>query len=400
MVTGYFAFLDNRQGSSGSDYLAVVSELIGEARVKKEDQVGWKNLQVDDPLFMGDSVVTMDNSYIKIDFSAGSSLNLTPNSFLYMQKGEKTIDLDLQKGFLGLNIDSVKNKVAVNIGNEKIEIRGNQAKLHLTKDTELKTNVTVIDGTASLTFKGNEIGIKKGERLKIDPKTAKYEIRTLGISPRRPEMDRIIFKGDGENIDLAWDSSESLEEFNLTTAKDPQMRDVVSRVVTKENNAALDLNEEGKYYWQVTGSKENKIAAEAPVYSFELKKTSTPFLIYPGNNLRINLRSTEDAKDVTLRWDGQGQKNFEIEFFKYGVTKDKGEILLSTQNFLSVSGLGPQEYKWRVRTVLKGSTFSPWSDFRNFTVSDDVIDAAGQGAKGPRRRREVFDDQSGEWKRK
>ncbi|HAZ14590.1 MAG: hypothetical protein A2X86_00850 [Bdellovibrionales bacterium GWA2_49_15] len=380
--------------------LANVGELMGEARVRREGLVGWRNLQEGETLYPKDSIISLDETFIRLDVKGGTSFNLTPNTLVYLVQDADAIDIDLQRGVLGMSLVNLKNRLLINVGKKKIEVKSNNAKMHVSLGDANDTNLTVIDGVASIVYKGNAIDMKKGERVRIDENTTKMDVTTFGIGPQRPGMDKIIFQEEGKSIDFEWDSRDaSVEEFSVTTARDPQMKSIVSQVTTKEKKASLDIAEEGRYYWQVLGMAQNKVMAEAPVYSFLVKKESAPVLVYPGSNSVIELSPDEETTNVTLRWESQSAEKYEVEFFKYGIEKEKGELLSSDSSYVVVSSLDPKEYKWRVRAIDRQRTDNEWSEFRNFVVAEFKA-SDGQSHSGPRRRREFYEESTGEWKKK
>ncbi|MBI2522527.1 MAG: hypothetical protein HYV97_19055 [Bdellovibrio sp.] len=379
--------------------LANVGELMGEARVRREGLVGWRNLQEGETLYPKDSIISLDETFIRLDVKGGTSFNLTPNTLVYLVQDADAIDIDLQRGVLGMSLVNLKNRLLINVGKKKIEVKSDNAKMHVSLGETNDTNLTVIDGVASVIYKGNVVNMKKGEKVKIDDNTTKMDVSTFGIGPQRPGMDKIIFKEEGKSIDFEWDSRNAVDEFSVTTARDPQMKSVVGQVTTRENKASLEINEEGRYYWQVVGLVQNKVMAEAPVYSFLVKKESAPVLVYPGANAVIELSPDEESTNVTLRWESQSAEKYDVEFFKYGIEKEKGEMLSSDTSYVVVSNLDPKEYKWRVRAIDRQRPENEWSEFRSFMVAEFSA-SDGQNHSGPRRRREFYEESSGEWKKK
>jgi len=379
--------------------MASIGEVLGEAKVRRDGVVGWRNVQEGDSLYPKDSVVSLDDTTVRIDLKDGTSFNLTPNTLLDLVPEQDKLDIDLHRGFLGMNLVNFKNRLIVKVGKKEIEIKSQNAKIHVSLNETQETNLTVIDGIANIKFKGNEVSMKKGEKIKVDDKATKLDVSTFGIGPQRPGMDKIIFQEQGKEVNFEWDSTQNVEEYDVRAAKDPQFKNVVGQLKTKEKKAAISLAEEGRYYWQVVGLVGNKVASEAPIYSFTVRKDSGPNIIYPGSNAVLELGPKEENMDLTLRWEDQSSESYEVEVFKYGADKEKGELIQTKETYLSLTSLEPKEYKWRVRAIDRTRPDIQWSEFRNFIVAD-YRPREGSELSGPRRRREFFDDKAQEWKRK
>ncbi|MEK6623565.1 MAG: hypothetical protein AABY86_01270, partial [Bdellovibrionota bacterium] len=192
--------------------LAKVGDLMGEARVRREGLVGWRNLQEGEALFPKDSIISLDETFIRLDVEGGTSFNLTPNTLVYLVQDAEAIDIDLQRGVLGMSLVNLKNRLLINVGKKKIEVKSTNAKMHVSLGETNDTNLTVIDGVASIIYKGNAVDMKKGEKVKIDDNTTKMDVSTFGIGPQRPGMDKIIFKEEGKSVDFEWDSRDAAVE--------------------------------------------------------------------------------------------------------------------------------------------------------------------------------------------
>ncbi|MEK6626308.1 MAG: hypothetical protein AABY86_15155, partial [Bdellovibrionota bacterium] len=77
----------------------------------------------------------------------------------------------------------------------------------------------------------------------------------------------------------------------------------------------------------------------------------------------------------------------------------KGEMLASDNTYIVVKSLDAREYKWRVRAIDRQRPDNEWSEYRNFMVTD-FKESNGQIRSGPTRRREFYEESSGEWKKK
>ncbi len=379
--------------------LANVGELKGEARVRREGLVGWRTLQEGEILYPKDSIISLDETFLRLDVKGGTSFNLTPNTLVYLVQDDDAIDIDLHRGVIGMSLVNLKNRLLINVGKKKIEVKSDNAKMHVSLGDANDTNLTVIDGVASIIYKGTQINMKKGEKVKVNENTTTMNVTSFGIGPQRPSMDKTIFQDEGKSIDFEWDSRDkAIEEFSLTAARDPQMKSVVGHVTTKKTKVSLEIGQEGRYYWQVVGLVQNKVVAEAPVYSFALKKETAPVLVFPGANSVIELGPDQESTSLTLRWESQSAEKYEVEFFKYGIEKERGELLSADGPHLVVSNLEPREYKWRVRAIDRTRLENEWSEFTNFVVAEFKA-SNGKPLEGPRRRREFYEESSGEWKK-
>ena len=399
-VAIYMVFLENDDEEvAGAVVVAKVTEVQGDAKKKEFEAVGWKLLQEDDRIYQNDRIFTLDDSFLKIVFIDGTVLNLTPNTLLLMVQEGESLDLDLQKGFLGLELKDIKNQLTVKLGEKKVGLNSNDAKIHLSsgEDGEQEFGMTVVSGVANLKFNNEEKVIKKGERVEIGKETTKIEIETFGISPVRPEGEHIIIRDDKKMVELAWESTEEMESYNVTTARDPQFKKIIKKESTKGKSASIEISDEGHYFWKVKGVKNSKETQEAPVSTFQASRDVAPHLLFPPENGAITLERNSLKKNVTLRWKKGRDEKFQIEFFRNGADQAKGDLLESTSDYLEISELGPQVYKWRVRALDPKRQDTLWSDYRTFSLVEPEYQE-GTGPDGPRRMREFYDEATGEWK--
>jgi hypothetical protein len=379
--------------------VARVTEILGDGKVKSKDAIGWKILSEGAKLYENDHVFTLDASHMKLEFYDGTILNLTPNTLLIMFKDGEKLDLDLQKGFMGLKLADIKNQLIVRLGEKQIGLNGQSTKLHLQVDQDKTSNLTVVSGEASVSYKGQSLELKRGQKIDLEPNATKVEVTKFGIEPRSPDVEKIYFQQESTKVNLAWDSETRHEAYQVIAARDPQFQNVIKDEQVKQQQASIDVKEEGHYYWKVHGLEAKKQVAEAPVSTFQAKRDGPPTLLFPSAGDVIQLDAGAPGKNVTLRWEESSASQFEVEFFRYELSVAKGELINANETYLELTELGPKEYKWRVRALASDRPSAPWSEFRTFSIREKVVES-GIGPQGPRRRQEYFDEKSGKWMRR
>jgi len=176
-------------------------------------------------------------------------------------------------------------------------------------------------------------------------------------------------------IAFKWERSEIESLYELTIARDAEMKNEVRSARLPENELSVDDLPAGSYFWRVrrtirVGGREHEIASA--VRRFTVEKTDAvppPEPLYPSENASLNRLAIEKG-GITFTW----RKSPEIAACTVTVARDKefskGVLTATaTGSFLRLSpSLDEGTYFWQARGVLADRTLTSPSPPVSFQV--------------------------------
>jgi hypothetical protein len=209
------------------------------------------------------------------------------------------------------------------------------------------------------------------------------EVRRLSIIRDMPAV--LISPQDGMKytywavpplIKFKWSESDIASSYVLIISKDQVMKNIIKRVQTPNNNIAIDVLEQGTYFWRVdtiTGLREaSNLKSTVHKLTIDVKKEiEPPKLLYPPDNNHISRKILENHH-ITFTW----EKNPEMDSFHLSIARDRDfkSILFTSEsrvNFLQFKEILPiGEYHWRVTGKLKGGEMTNPSLARNLVIME------------------------------
>ncbi len=219
-------------------------------------------------------------------------------------------------------------------------------------------------------------------------KLMSYPVKFTILSDGKPELtspysnQKITLTEGSEIVTFRWEKSRYAVNYEITAARDKNMKDIVLNLTSRINTISTDRFEPGTYYWSVKSIYSPGIISDSTVTgpgTFSIDKRQFALLrptpLDPG---QITV-----GNSFNLNWKGvQGAKNYKVEIAS---DPDFGKVLLTKTppgTFTKINDKLPVgKYYWRIN-ALRGDKTSEWSETAQLAVTEPVQISAVLPAAG------------------
>ncbi len=322
-------------------------ESIGTITFKKRsasrrytDNVIWEEIEQESEIFNYDAIRTMEYSSAVISLKDGTKIELDQNTLLVVILSDKGLDINFNQG--GVSAESGSGSAG------PITLNSKDATIALDKggmsvnSSDAGINIQVNSGNAKVAVEGKELNITSNETATL--KNGEAESKKNSLFPELPKNNSyLVTYGKTLSVRLSW-RSDTPGETRVEISRNSDFKNIFKSYVSVKSAVDINLNA-GDYYWRL--ARGNTVSH--PV-KFTILSDSKPLLIspYPGQKLKI----AEDTNLVTFRWEkSQYAPAYELIVAKDRIMTDKVLTLTSKVNIISVPGLKPGKYFWRVRCI-------------------------------------------------
>jgi hypothetical protein len=188
----------------------MVLESKGEIKIRFGESVNWKPARKKDRIYSKVYLFTGDNSSASFAFLDESSLNLGPNSLVYIdlsldQKGKakeedqnNQLAIELVDGQMQVDLKSNKMIKKLKIDDASIDISKENSVVKLNYNEKNGMEVSVMKGDINISTKENNFQVKHGEKIQVskneeDSKIEPIPADVLEEMKKMSESDRKAF---------------------------------------------------------------------------------------------------------------------------------------------------------------------------------------------------------------
>lgn len=261
------SFLSGPQRSGGNTPGNVVRQvrftnLEGEVRVRKANQVQWTPANVSMSLGEGDTVQTLRDSMARIAFSDGAQYVVKPDTLIVIQETAtrdaskaSNVAVQVTSGVVDLSTSSGSGDSRVLFANAEARIH-QQSRAMVSNNPDTNTHqITVSKGGASLrrgaeqvelaqyeqaTFAGPDSSIVKG----------KFVAPTILLTPAN--MAPVVMAGSqAAEVEFTWSAVPGAVAYRLRISSSPIFSAVLYDRRLQSTSIRLPSFKEGNYYWTV-----------------------------------------------------------------------------------------------------------------------------------------------------
>ena len=178
-----------------------------EVRRRLSKSIVWNNIFKKDPLYVKDSILTLDNSEAIVTLQKGGKVELSPNSLIVLEQVEEGIAINFVRG--NIFTQATSTELRVKVEGQLLDLKN--AKASISKD-----DISILEGKATI----GEKEIIKGESAKIlDGKLAEIEKNIFQII--KPQInEKIITRTDSKEVFFEWGSVEEGRAYDIEISKD------------------------------------------------------------------------------------------------------------------------------------------------------------------------------------
>lgn len=145
--------------------IGVVSVAENDIRLKNKGDIGWKKSMQNEPVRVGDSLFTGQNSRSQVALNDGGTVTLDQNSMVTFAKTDNIEMPNLSTGNFKL---TVNGKMKVMIAGQVSEISGQGAEIQLTVDDKKQPVAKLLKGTADLVTNKKKIRMNNQKTVQIE----------------------------------------------------------------------------------------------------------------------------------------------------------------------------------------------------------------------------------------
>ena len=335
--------------TKGLEQVANVGFRNNEVRRRLFTSIVWNSVKKKDPLFVNDSVLTLDNAEAIIKFNSGAEIELSPNSLIMLEVIKDTFSVNFIKG--NIFTKTTGKKLKLRIKDQVVDLEDAKASIS-------NKDISIIEGKAKI----GDRELEKGDIGKlIDGKLAEVEKNIFQIVKPLPNQ-KILSRLKTKKQEFKWKKIKEIKTYDIEIAKDYSFSDIVfTKKNIKKHRIATKLNQ-GVYYFRLITKllSHRKIS---PIQKFSIIFEEPTKIIYPINNK--NYKYKVEAANIQFQWNASelenkfllelaSDKNFKNIIHKKEQTNKKVSIKLPAgEYFCRVKSFNPYQEVPLVSDVTK-----------------------------------------------
>lgn len=386
-------------------YLGQIGRISNDVRHKQNAGLQWKNAEMKLPLFEGDSIFTGEKSDSDLVFEDGSLITVNENSLVVLHRDmNKEITLDLEFGnFVGNIADN--STIQIKSGEEKYSLRGDKARIRISRQKTGKSKVIVLQGKAEI--KNNSVTkiVENHQEIDFHKNFSESKIQTLSEEsiaqlelPAAEEKQMpppavikeipaeiqlkdqlIVFSHYDKDrpLEINWNSQGSFDNFEVIVATDSNFKNILFQE-TSATNPLLTQSypNEGQLYYRVQGlNKANNKFIQSPDGKLRILGSGPTTWVTPREDIVLPKRQDEIQKSsqlepIEFQWKNEySNKGYLLEIStdaSFMKTIVKTEVSTNTFRF-NYPGFG--KYFARVKAIsIDPSLTSNWTETRSIQI--------------------------------
>jgi FecR protein len=268
--------------------------LDGKVEVKKVSSVSWAAADYRTTLDKGDLIRTGSDGAARITFVDGTTYTVKNDSFVTVEENSidrdrtTTVGVSITSGAVDLTTgtwDSPRSKAEVSFANARASVQENSHAAVSTDPVHDHNEITVSEGSATMSVGSQQIEIGKWERASFA--TNGPVTKTMVLAP--PELTQPLnleplIEPDPRRatVHFGWETVPEAVSYRLRVSTNAMFTRVVKETTTADLNAEVSGLDAGDYFWSVTAIDASKHeSAPSDPFKFTLAakgKTETMLL--------------------------------------------------------------------------------------------------------------------------
>lgn len=345
--------------------LAQVGLVSEEVLRRPPTRLLWHSVNTGDSLFNGEAIRTSVNGEVRIQFEDGRFIDLESDSLIVLSKAEGEVSLDLMEGSLFVNSQQANQaagseSLVLNSAQGKVDL--SRASASLSKASGQNLNLQVVEGSAQIeSTDGKTQEISKGKAGTIGTQGLQFDSNQIKIISPLPNKAVYLNPNQKPEIDFKW--SGIPENWKIEVLSGESRRQLKSNQELQiGTNESKELFSFGRHYWRLkaVNPEDPNQKVESPIYRLDVLPRSTPTIIYPVLDAKIEIEQLPTA--LELQW----QKSEEATEYIIEVATDaqlKNKIKferLSKVDRINLDNLAAGSYYWRLSAIYP-DTDKPWT---------------------------------------
>lgn len=147
--------------------------MVNQVLYRRKDTPEWKSTTMNQELFQGDSLRTLDESKARVKFLNKELLNLDPNSMAVIKPANVDADVELKNGSV------FAGRARVITANARVTPRTLDTRYSASIEPDLTTKIEVFKGLAAVDAQGRRVEVPAGMETRVSPGLAPEVPRPL-----------------------------------------------------------------------------------------------------------------------------------------------------------------------------------------------------------------------------
>lgn len=350
------------QASRNAKSIGTVTYKYHKVKRKFMDRFIWEKIIPATPVYLYDSIMTLEQSDAIIRLKSGVEISLDADTLVEIELIDNQIGLALEQGGLQTRNQSSSFVIKTKDDTKIVIGEGNRSRIFSKNGN---TSVSVQQGKAEIIDKNNKSQIIKKNEILQKQKNGTWKKSEFRIHTKYPEDQSAFLLNPNEDSKGITFHSEDID-------KEKARYLLISRTSTMENAKSYPLENrtskkvhlsEGLWYWALSSEKSyilNEKNNVSPIKTLRVQKRNKIKIYQPGNNAVYIQKNGE--KTVTFSWEAEKDN----PIYQFTLAKDKSfhNIIYSletTNTSVTIPSLSEGKYYWRLNEknqFLKNSSSS------------------------------------------
>jgi len=255
--------VDTSDAPVSSSWQARFTNLEGEVRVRKVNQVQWKAANVSPSLEEGDTVQTFHDGMARIAFADGTLYVVKPDTLIVIQQSTPksnnapmNVAVQVNSGTVDLSTSRLGEGSRVLFANAEASIY-KESRAMVTSDPQTNIHqITVSKGTASLSRGKETLDLSQYEQATFagpDSAVTRAKIVAPPILLTPANLAPVVMAGSQPvEVEFTWSAVPAAQSYVLRVSTSTIFASLVYERRVQSTSIRLSSFKEGEYYWTVT----------------------------------------------------------------------------------------------------------------------------------------------------
>jgi hypothetical protein len=312
---------------------------------KYRDRVVWEPIESQQNVYMGDSILTKDNSDAQITLTQGTLLELAPNSMIEIEFFNDRPAIRIAKGEINASGQTKAETMVLTQDGKSIDI--GKASARLTVGDNARIDLAIKEGQVEVSDKDGKAQIvSKGENLSIIKDAPAQAVKT-GVDLITPDELFVVSTRNSTALDFKWKYSAPIKNARLLLSGNPGMKNARRVDVQDKAQTQLMVNN-GKWYWKIEADNPVGGGAVSKTGSFEIMQDIRIIPVSPVSGETIEY--ADNPPVIGFSW----RRPPQCSLVDFTLSNDRGmqgnalRKITTPQLSIAVQISAPGDYYWRI----------------------------------------------------
>lgn len=344
---GYFEFIDkSSQENTGETALAYIGQVENLTRKKMARHRLWQEVQTGDLVYNNESIKTGVDSDVEIHLAnSARTIDLEPESLVTIKKQDGEILLNLMEGSLSVQTlperaKTVDSSLPLHVLGENGNINLSEGRAKVTKSTDNRLLLEILEGNVSLTSKKNgSQTFAAGKKISLEKSGIKDQSAGLEILSPKPNTVAAQSTAYAAQTQFKWKKSIEAESIRLLMGPSQNKLNPVEWKSVSANEGIAPTRYGVNFYRLQALSRSGTVLFETPVQKYELIAKNPLQLMTPSAGEAI----PESKEGVMVQWHRSENASVEVIL----ATDPQFQQVVQKKNF-------DKDSKWPLTTLRPG----------------------------------------------